>query len=218
MDLDPNSVDAHYYYAKLLQSLGRLSEAVHHMERARHLDPLSSSVASFLGRTLYRAGKHEEAIAHLKLAIELEPRNTLAYTRLMENYEEMGRYDEALAYHEREYQRTGSPGHLLRIARLQARMGKRDEARRTLEQVNASEFHETGQVLQARVVPDGMVVERASVHAALGGNDEAIGLLMQAIDGRDDSRLLFIKVDPPFASLRSDLRWEDVLGRMNLRQ
>lgn len=201
VDSDPNSVDAHYYYAKLLQSLGRLPEAVHHMECARDLDPLSSSVASFLGRTLSRAGKHEDAVEHLKRAIELEPRNTLAYRRLLETYEQMGRYDEPLAHHEREYQRTGSPGHLVRIATLQARMGNRDAARRTLERLNPS---------------GSMAVDLAAAYAAVGDHDEAFRWLMRVIDARDHARLLFIKVDPPFASLRSDPRWGDVLGRMKL--
>jgi TolB-like protein/Tfp pilus assembly protein PilF len=216
VELDPGSVDAHYYYAKLLQSLGRFPEAIHHMERARDVDPLSSSVASFLGRTLYRAGKYDEAIPHLRRAIELEPRNILAHTRLAETYEEMRHYDEALAYHEREYERTANLRHLARIARLQARMGKRDQARRTLEQLDASDDGDTGEVIQARVVAGGMTVERAAVHAATGDADEAFRLLMQAIDARDYARLLFIKFDPPFASLRSDPRWKDVLERMNL--
>ena len=201
VDLDPNSVDAHYYYAKLLQSLGRFPEAIHHMERARQLDPLSSSVASFFGRTLHNAGKYGEAIPHLRRAIELEPRNTLAYNRLSRIYEEMGRYDEALAYHEREYERGGHPFHLLRMATVQARMGKRDEARRTLERVDPSERRG---------------VELAAVYAALGDNDEAFRWLGEAIDVREGAMLLFLKVDPPFASLRSDPRWGDVLGRMKL--
>jgi TolB-like protein/Tfp pilus assembly protein PilF len=218
VDLDPNSVDAHYYYAKLLQSLARFPEAILHMERARDLDPLSSSVASFLGRTLYRAGKYEKAIPHLNRAMELEPRNIGAYTRLTETYEEMGRYDEALAYHQREHERTGSRRHLAGIARLQARMGKRDEARRTLERIYAVQDDETRQVLQTRVAAEGMTVELAAVHAALGDNDEAFRLLMQALDAREHARLLFIKADPPFASLRSDPRWKDVLGRMKHHQ
>jgi tetratricopeptide (TPR) repeat protein len=218
VDLDPGNVDAHYYYAKVLQSVARFPEAIHHMQRARDLDPLSSSVASFLGRTLYRAGKYEEAIPHLKRAIELEPRNTTAYSRLMETYEEMARYDEALAYNEAAYERTGSLHHIASIARLQARMGRLNEARRTLERVSASAVDETGQVLQGRVVAGGDAVALAAVHAALGDNDEAFRLLMKAIDAGEHSRLLFIKVDPKFTSLRSDPRWGNVLALMKLPQ
>jgi tetratricopeptide (TPR) repeat protein len=203
VDLDPKSVDAHYYYAKLLQSLGRFPEAIRHMKEARQLDPLSSSVASFFGRTLYRAGKYEEAIPHLKQAIELEPRNTVAHTRLMNTYEEMGRYDEALAYHAREYERGSNPFHLLSIARVQARMGRRAEARRTLERVDPSESRP---------------VALAAAYAALGDNDEAFRWLGKAMDIRDGATLLFLKVDPPFASLRSDPRWGEVLDRMKLPQ
>jgi hypothetical protein len=95
-------------------------------------------------------------------------------------------------------------------------MGRLNEARRTLERVSA--IDETGQVVQGRGVAGGDVVALAAVHAALGDNDEAFRLLMKAIDTREHSRLLFIKVDPPFASLRSDPRWADVLALMKLPQ
>lgn len=203
VDLDPNSVDAHYYSAKLLLSLGRFSEAIHHMERARQLDPLSSSVASFFGRILYTAGKYEEAVPHLKRAIELEPRNRLAYTRLNRVYEEMGRHDEPLAHHSREYQRGGGSPHLLRMATVQARMGRREEARRTFARADPLECHP---------------LDLAEVHAALGENDEAFRRIEEAIHVRDGAARLFLKVDPRFFSLHADARWKDVLQRMHLPQ
>jgi hypothetical protein len=95
-------------------------------------------------------------------------------------------------------------------------MGRLGEARRTLERMSASAADEIGQIPQGPALAAGSPVALATVHAALGDHDEAFRLLMKAIDARDHSRLLFIKVDPPFASLRSDPRWRDVLDLMKL--
>jgi TolB-like protein/DNA-binding winged helix-turn-helix (wHTH) protein len=134
LDLEPNNADAHFYYSKLLQTLGRLPEAIYEIERARQLDPLSSVVESMFGQTLYSARRYDEAIPHLKRSIELEPRNFLACRRLANVYAQMGRYDDALACLEKLPER----GRGLHSARVYARMGKRTKARQILEQLRAS--------------------------------------------------------------------------------
>ena len=97
VELDPNSLDAHYVYALLLMALGRLPEAVTQIEHAAQLDPLSAQVHSTFGRILYRARKFDEAILHLNRATELEPRNAVAWRRLGDVHDQMGNYVEALA-------------------------------------------------------------------------------------------------------------------------
>jgi tetratricopeptide (TPR) repeat protein len=129
------------------------------------------------------------------------PWNDLAQSRLAEVHEEMGRYDEALAYFDREYDRIGELRYFALIARLQARMGKREQARRTLEAAQDADAP----------------LWLAAAHTALGDYDEAFRLLPEAFNGHERARLLFIKVDPWFASLRSDPRWPDLLQRFNLR-
>lgn len=74
IELDPNSLDAHFFYATLLMALGRFPEAIAEVERAEQLDPVSAAVQQLFGSIRYRAGQPDEAITHLKRAIELEPR------------------------------------------------------------------------------------------------------------------------------------------------
>jgi TolB-like protein/DNA-binding winged helix-turn-helix (wHTH) protein len=198
LELDPNNLDAHYYYSKLLQTVGRLPEAIHEIERARQLDPLSSMVESFFGQALYNARKYDEAVPHLERAIELEPRNFLACRRLANVYAQMGRYDDALAFHEK----AGGGGYF--VARVYARMGKPTKARQMLEEV------------RVKTDPTGLQPLGAAAFAAVGDKDEAFRLLMNKIDEHVLPGLFFIKVDPVFDSLRSDLRWKEVLRRMNL--
>ena len=198
VELDPNSLDARYVYALLLMALGRLPEAITHIEHAAQLDPLSAQVHSTFGRLLYRARKFDEAVLHLNRAIELEPRNAGAYARLGDVYEQMGRYEDALAFHET---RPGGQGHSARsdtaaIARVYARMGRVSEARQIVQTLG-----------------DGH--GSASVYAALGDKDMAFRLLFKRVEERSDWHI-FIKADPPFDSLHSDPRWKDLLRRMKL--
>lgn len=198
--LDPNSLDAHFFQGMLFMALGRFPESIAHIERAEQLDPLSPTVQSAFGRILYRARRFDDAIPHLKQAIELQPEAAGHYGRLADVYEEMGRYDEALAVHEKEKAVSGRAQDLSpAVARIYARMGKPDEARRMLD-------------LQRTKGSQWFVL--ATTYAALGDNDEAFRLLFQVTEERD--ALNYVKTDPRLDSLHSDPRWQALLARMNL--
>jgi tetratricopeptide (TPR) repeat protein len=79
IELDPNSLDAHYNYTVLLMALGRFPEALTEIQTAEQLDPLSHQVQVLFGHVLYRAGKYDEAVLRLKQAIEREPRSAQAH-------------------------------------------------------------------------------------------------------------------------------------------
>ena len=196
LELDPNSLDAHYVFALLLMALGRLSEAVTEIEHASKLDPLSAQVHSTFGRLLYRARKFDEAIEHLNRAIELEPRNDQTFSRLGDVHDQMGKYVEALAFYEKSRALTGNPeSQRSRIARTYARMGRVSEAQQIVKSLG-----------------DGY--SSAEVYAALGDKDTAFRLLFKSVAERSDW-FIFIKADPPFDSLHSDPRWKELLRRMN---
>jgi TolB-like protein/DNA-binding winged helix-turn-helix (wHTH) protein/Tfp pilus assembly protein PilF len=203
LEIDPNNVDAHYFFGFLLHGLGRFSESISHFERAEQLDPLSSTVQSGFGRILYRARRFDEAIAHFNRAIALEPRNAAAYGRLGDVYEEMGKYAEALAAQEKAIALSGRPpGNSADIARTYARMGKRNEARQILEAL--------------RIRPAGLpVLPAAGAYAALGDRDEAFRVLFRNVEERNGPAS-YVKVDPPLDPLHSDPQWPLLLRRMNL--
>jgi tetratricopeptide (TPR) repeat protein len=148
---------------------------------------------------LYRARRFDDAIPHLQQAIELQPEAAGNYGRLADVYEEMGRYDEALAVHEKEKKVAGAQELSPAVARIYARMGKADEARRILD-------------VQRTRGSQWFVL--ATTYAALGDNDEAFRLLFQVTEERD--ALNYVKTDPRLDSLHSDPRWQTLLRRMNL--
>jgi TolB-like protein/Tfp pilus assembly protein PilF len=197
VELDPNSLDAHYVYALLLMALGRLSEAETHIEHAALLDPLSAQVHSTFGRILYRARKFDQAIARLNRAAELEPRNSGTWNRLGDVHAQIGKYPDALAFYERARLLDGLNDHSASIAGVYAHMGRVSEARQMLERLGDSS-------------PDA-----PAVYAALGEKDAAFRLLFERVDERVEWHL-FIKADPFFEDLHSDPRWEKLLRRMNL--
>ena len=191
LDLEPNNADAHFYYSKLLQTLGRLPEAIYEIERARQLDPLSSVVESMFGQTLYSARRYDEAIPHLKRSIELEPRNFLACRRLANVYAQMGRYDDALACLEKLPER----GKKRTPAFDSARVRKDGEADQS-----ATKIYGTVEGFSL----SGFLPADAGAYAALGENDEAFRLLMKKIENATLPGL-FVKDgsgvrQPPFRS------------------
>jgi TolB-like protein/DNA-binding winged helix-turn-helix (wHTH) protein/Tfp pilus assembly protein PilF len=192
--LDPNDVHAHYTYALLLCQLGRFPEAIAHMEHAEQLDPLAPAIQMNFARVLYRARRFDDAVRHLNRALELEPGMVAIRQLFGDVYDGMGRYAEALAA----YQQVDAPGSPWRVVRTYALLGEHDQARRMLDD------------LSGRYVPAALA---ASAWAALGDKDEAFKLLfaMPRNEGFN-----YVMVDPPFDSLHSDPRWNELLRQMNL--
>ncbi|MCI0419538.1 MAG: tetratricopeptide repeat protein [Acidobacteria bacterium] len=203
LELDPNNLDAHFYYALVHLGVGRLPEAIAEIQTAEQLDPLSHQVQANFGRILLHAGKLDEALQRVKQAIEREPRSANAHVRLAEVYEAMGRYTEALEIYDKARVLRGSPPDnptfRASVAKVDARMGKRSEARRIFEGLKDL----------------GRADIRAGAYAAIGDKDEAFRLLFKMVEKREGGNP-FIGTDPQFASLHSDPRWQELRRRMGL--
>ncbi len=206
LQLDPNSLDAHFIYATLLTALGRYPEAVSEMNIAEQLDPLSAEVQDALGRILFYSGKTDEAVFRVKRAIDMEPRSAGAHGLLADIYTEMDRHTEALALYDKARILRGNPPDnppfLAILARVYARMGKRSEARHILK--GLTNELELGKPWIA------------TAYAALGDNDQAFRALSKVVEQREELAI-WIKSDPQYDNLHSDPRWRTVLERMNFQ-
>jgi adenylate cyclase len=204
LELDPNNVEAHFYYALVHLAVGRFPEAIAEIQTAEQLDPLSHQVQANYGRILLHAGQLEEALRRVKQAIEREPRSANAHVRLAAVYEAMGRYPEALASHDKARVLRGdaldNPIFRLSVAKVYARMGKSSEAKRMFKGLK-------------KEVPRGDF--GAGFYAAVGDKDEAFRLLFNMVEEREGHNI-FIGTDPQFVSLHADPRWPELLRRMNL--
>jgi DNA-binding winged helix-turn-helix (wHTH) protein/Tfp pilus assembly protein PilF len=73
IELDPNNANAHHWYAPVLETMGRYTEALTEIERAQALDPTSKSVLADKGIILYGMGRRQEALDLLRQMEQAEP-------------------------------------------------------------------------------------------------------------------------------------------------
>ncbi|MEA2958693.1 MAG: eukaryotic-like serine/threonine-protein kinase, partial [Alphaproteobacteria bacterium] len=207
IELNPNYVLAHQWYALFLAWAGRPDEAVTEARRARDLDPLSLPANMCFGWVLVINRQEDQGIEELRKTIDLDPNFMIAHHRLGLGYEQKGRYNEAIA----EFQKvrelsSGKPIAITALAHANAASGKREEAQRGIAELQ--------QLSKREYVSPAMT---ASIYAALGDKEQAFAWLNKA-DKEHDQFLPRLKTDPRFDNLRSDPRFQELERRVSLPQ
>jgi eukaryotic-like serine/threonine-protein kinase len=205
--LNPNYAAAHEFYSWYLTAMGRTEKAIQEARRAAELDPLSAEIHSELGWNLYFARQYDKAADELHKALELDPNYWIGYFYLGQVYAQQGRFDDAIGAQRKASESFGSAvsWSLAEIARDYALEGRLPEARQALQDV-----------LQRSRTLHGIPYGVATVYVALGDKDQAFAQLEQALAQRTQF-MDFLKVDPELDSLRSDPRFQNLLGRMKLK-
>jgi len=205
LQLNPGYAFGHSRYALLLSGMGRHEEAIAEAERAHELDPLNLLTYTVVGDTLFYARRFERSLAPYRKCLELDPTFGAAHTDLARSLEHLGRAGEAVEEFERG---TAGPDGLplpsSGLAILYARAGRLDEARATLQAVQALSQKQF-------VSPYGI----ASYYAVTGDNDRALDWLEKAYSERDGT-LVWLKVHPRLDGLRGEPRFRDLLARLRL--
>jgi serine/threonine protein kinase/tetratricopeptide (TPR) repeat protein len=205
VQLNPGYAFGHSRYALLLSGMGRHEEAIAEAERAHELDPLNLLTYTVVGDTLFYARRFERSVASYRKCLELDPTFGAAHTDLARSLEHVGRTDEAV---EEFVRGTAGPDGLPRpssgLAILYARAGRLDDARATLNAVQALSQKQF-------VSPYGI----ASYYAVIGDNDRALDWLEKAYSERDGT-LVWLKVHPRLDGLRGEPRFRDLLARLQL--
>jgi TolB-like protein/Flp pilus assembly protein TadD len=205
IELNPNYVTAHSWYAEQLSRMGRHDEAVAEARRARELDPLSLASSMIVAWILYFARRYGEAIEQAIRTLEIDPNYATALRILGWAYEETGQFDEAVVVHERAAELSGQqPNFMGQIARAYALAGRTDEARGVLDRL-------IGLSKQTYV----SALDIALIHSALGAKDPAFEWLEKAHEERAD-HLPYSKVNPRLDDLRGDPRFRRMLQQMGL--
>ncbi len=205
VQLNPGYAFGRSRYALLLSGMGRHEEAIAEARRASELDPLNLLIHTVVGDTLFYARRFDRSVVPYRKCLELDPTFSAAHTDLARSLEHLGRADEAI---EEFVRGTAGPDGLPRpssgLAILYARAGRPDDARATLEAVQA--------LAQKQFVsPYGI----ASYYAVIGDNDRALNWLDKAYAERDGT-LVWLKVHPRLDGLRGEPRFRDLLARMRL--
>ena len=174
IQLNPNYATAHQWFGnQTLLLSGDFDRAITEGKRAVELDPLSLIINADLGIDYLVARRYNEAIEQFHKTIEIDPRFYYAHWTLGEALEMKGQLPEALKEYKKAAELDNDTAMLGFIAKINAKMGRRDEALKILAQLQ--------QLASQRYVSD---YTFALVHLALGENEEAIAWLERAYEHR----------------------------------
>lgn len=196
----------HFHYGlDFLTPQGRLEEALTQLKTALELDPLSAIVHTAIGGCLYRMRRFDEAEKTLRKTIEVNPEFGHGYWSLGRVLLEQGRHEEALQRLEEAGEILGRiPAALAELAYCHARMGRRDLAHCTVQ-----ELQRLGQ--QEWVSP----LSEALVYAGLGEEEAAVRRLETALQMRI-RQLIWVNVDPRYDGLRKNPGFARVVQGLGL--
>ncbi len=218
MELNPGYPLAYVRYGEYLTMIGRPADALPYFAMAHQLDPLFEESYLGEGYSCFMAHKYDEATIQYRKALDIEP-DAITYFGLVLARAEKGDYATAIAEAQKARKLNDSPLLLTALASAYARAGRRADANRVLRRLEemwkqlgvAPAWHVAGS-RSPYVCP----YEVAGVYAQLGDKERAFEWLDKAY--RNRSCLYWLRTDPRFDSLHSDLRFQELLAKINFPQ
>jgi tetratricopeptide (TPR) repeat protein len=193
LELDPNFVRAHHWYATYLLALHRYPEALDQIEQAQRLEPSSSAILADKGLLLWMSGRHDEGLDLLRQLEKAQPSFSSTHDYLGRIFWERNDY-------------TGALLEWRQMAEL-----RRDQAGLALAEAREQGFAEGGlETMWKRELPVqkdlfqrglASAYNLAETYAALGRTQEALSYLKIAFERREASMLTG---DPGIPALNSE--------------
>lgn len=203
IDLSPNLVAAHIWYAHFLSLLGRNDEAEFHISRANEIAPDTHSTLIIHAFVLRNARRYADSRRKLLEANELQPDHYLAMQAFSWNVLGLENFDEAEEMCRRAVATdVGLNMSAYALAFVLAAAGKRDEA---VEIANRLITYR-----EKSYVPPCYL---ALIFTALKEKAKAFEWLETAFEERD-CWMPWLAVDPRFDLLRDDSRYEELCRRI----
>jgi tetratricopeptide (TPR) repeat protein len=179
---------------------GRFLEGIAEEQKAEDMDPLMPAVSTAFG--YYVARRYDESLRRFLKVRDLHPDVIAIHPLIGAVWQEKHEYDKAMAEYRMALPQLPDQVNT-RIATLLAVMGKREEARRKLDELEHPKAGEG---------PVG-AFDIAAIYAALGDRDHAFQWLDRAYDRRI---IWFLKVHPAMDPLRGDPRYAELLKKTGL--
>jgi adenylate cyclase len=203
LQIDPNSAIAHFFLAVAVHgSRGEWEKAVAEIREAEKLDPLSPTISSFAVGIYIAAGRIDDAIEAGERTLRIDPNYVYFDPALADAYREKGDFQQAIALYEKAQAARQFPSAGLAIT--YAKMGRREAARRILDQLIEKSRR---QYVAADFI--------AAVYTALGETDEAFRWLDRAFQEHSATAYSYL-FRPEYRPLRSDPRFADFLRRIGV--
>jgi len=204
IEVNPSYATARIWYTMYLYGMERFDEALVQARHAQQLDPASPFINTMAGKALFYAGRTDEAFASWRRALELDPRYPLCVIAVAAGYVALSEHAQALAVLEKGLADNPKDPFLLGVlAHVYGLVGQRAKALALIADLTRREAR--GEIMSAFT----LVYAYAPVD-----HDQAFARLEKAAAGNRD-RVVWVKVDPLLAPLRSDPRYHDLLRRMN---
>ena len=205
LELNPNCVRAHHWYATYLLGRNRIPEALDQIEQARKLEPSSTPILADKGLLLWQSGRHAEGLNLLTQLERTEPSFSSTHDYLGRIYWEKKDYVRALAEWRRlaELRRDGAG-----IAVADAR--EQGLASRGLRGLLESELPVLKDLVDRGA---GSAYGLATTYAALGMRQDALAYLQLSLDRHEQAML----VGDPIPPLDNDPEYQKFRVQVNRR-
>lgn len=203
IDLNPNSHDAHFFYADYLINLKRNQEWQSEIQKALALDPVSSFTRTFYGWELIYLGRYDEAIAELQKALASEPEFASAHMGLWGAYYKKHMDAQAMQEAVRFFQTIHDQETAVALNAGYKQAGYKEGMKRGADIL----------ALRAqKTYAPGIRIARLYAHA--GDTNRAL-LWLEKAEAARETPLLHLGVAWDWDSLRSDPRFQELVRRMN---
>jgi len=203
IQINPNLSEAHSSLVLLYGTQRGIDEALLEAKKAYELDPLSSETGSMLARLSQWVGDYSLAMGVLMRMKELKPRNPGVFTDLATYYMWRGDFPKAQEMLDSARRiRPDEPHERIVQGTLFALTGRKEEARRALEEIRRNNIESLGLAAQLEI------------ETALGDVDEAYKALLRQTETH--SWPFDIKWAPPYASLRRDARFPEFCRKVGI--
>lgn len=204
IEINPNYAFSQAYYSHFLAIMGDPEKGLPHSELAMELDPFNTLYMSIHGQALKNAGKYDEALELLLKLMEVEPDQGIGLPALWAVYQELGDTQKSFELAKKIYS-----------------LKKNELALKSLEEG----FEEGGYNLAMQRTAEMMIGKRdslyfpswqiATLYCRAKKKAESLEWLTKAYE-EHDSNMPYISVDPLFAFLRDEPRFQELLKKMGL--
>lgn len=199
--INPGDASAHHWYSLYLTCVGRMDEAVQHVQLAQQLDPINVRTNTAVGWVYYQARQYSRAEAQLKASLQIDPRMAAAHSALAVIYSLQDRDEEAIAEMTLAVEISkNDPEFTATLAYILAHAGRTAEARAMLVELTSPE-------------PRVMAGSIAVIYSALGDVDRAFEWLDRSLENHD-IWAAHLRVEPRLDGLRGDRRFDDYVRRL----
>ncbi|HYJ87396.1 MAG TPA: tetratricopeptide repeat protein [Pyrinomonadaceae bacterium] len=206
IELNPNSVNAHQFYARLLTTLGRYDEGLTEIHKARELDPRSADLGVPLYGILEKQGEYDEGLKVLQSTLEMDNDSQFARRGTGKLYLLKGDYAKVIELGNELFPNP-------------------KETDFAWTSMLATAYHKSGQLnkaaesrnrLKRMAETDPKSLYFLALHySELGRSDEALAALQKCLELRED-RMLWTKDEPRFAAIKDDPRFQGILQELKL--